>query len=136
MPTYDYQCTACGHGWEMVQPMSASPVKACPECGKKTAKRLIGAGAALLFKGSGFYQTDYRTESYKKGAEAEGKQSSGGEKASGDAAASSKSSTESGAAAKTASEPAKAATSEAKPAANVTEKPAASKAVKGKPKDK
>lgn len=77
MPTYDYQCTACGHAWEMVQPMTASPVKACPACAKKTAKRLIGAGAALLFKGSGFYQTDYRTESYKKGAEADSKPATG-----------------------------------------------------------
>ncbi len=75
MPTYDYKCKACDHRWELVQPMAASPVKACPHCGKRTAERLIGMGAAVLFKGSGFYQTDYRSESYKKAAEADSKSS-------------------------------------------------------------
>jgi putative FmdB family regulatory protein len=71
MPTYDYRCKACGHAWELFQSMSAKPEKACPSCGKKTAERLIGTGAAVMFKGSGFYQTDYRSESYKKAAAAD-----------------------------------------------------------------
>ncbi|MGQ0627955.1 MAG: FmdB family zinc ribbon protein [Phycisphaerales bacterium] len=73
MPTYDYTCTACGHAWELFQSMLAKPVKACPACKRKTAKRLIGTGAAVLFKGGGFYETDYRSESYKKAAEADKK---------------------------------------------------------------
>ncbi|HZW06230.1 MAG TPA: zinc ribbon domain-containing protein [Phycisphaerales bacterium] len=76
MPTYDYKCKACGHTWELFQSMSAKPEKACPACGKKAAERLIGTGAALLFKGSGFYETDYRSESYKKAAEADKKSGS------------------------------------------------------------
>ena len=75
MPTYDYKCNACKHRWELFQSMSASHVKACPSCGKKKAERLIGMGAALLFKGGGFYETDYRSESYKKSAEADKKSS-------------------------------------------------------------
>lgn len=76
MPTYDYKCKACGHTWELFQSMSAKHEKVCPECGRKTAERLIGTGAALLFKGSGFYETDYRSEGYKKSAEADKKSSS------------------------------------------------------------
>ena len=71
MPTYDYRCKACGHEFELFQSMSAKPERTCPRCGKKALERLIGTGAALLFKGSGFYQTDYRTESYRKAAEAD-----------------------------------------------------------------
>lgn len=70
MPTYDYQCPKCDHTWEMFQPITAKPVKKCPECGKQSARRVIGPGAGIIFKGSGFYQTDYRSESYKKGAAA------------------------------------------------------------------
>jgi putative FmdB family regulatory protein len=69
MPTYDYQCRSCHHAWEQFQSITAKPEKRCPECGKLSAKRVIGPGAAILFKGSGFYITDYRSESYKKGAE-------------------------------------------------------------------
>ncbi len=87
MPTYDYKCKACGHTWELFQSMSAKPVKACPSCGRKTAERLIGTGAALLFKGSGFYQTDYRSEGYKKSAEADKKSASGGDSGGGSAEA-------------------------------------------------
>ena len=60
MPTYDYECQACGHGWELFQSMKDSPVKSCPECKKRKAKRLMGLGAGLIFKGSGFYETDYK----------------------------------------------------------------------------
>lgn len=73
MPTYDYRCSACNHEFELFQSMSAKHKRKCPECAKNTLERLIGAGAALIFKGSGFYQTDYRSESYKKGAEKEKK---------------------------------------------------------------
>lgn len=73
MPTYDYLCQKCEHRWELFQSMKAKPEQTCPACGKKSAKRLIGTGAAVMFKGSGFYQTDYRTQSYKQGAEAEKK---------------------------------------------------------------
>ncbi len=71
MPTYDYRCRACGHAWEAFQRITAKPLRKCPECGKLKAERQIGPGAAVLFRGSGFYQTDYRSESYKKGAEAD-----------------------------------------------------------------
>jgi putative FmdB family regulatory protein len=71
MPTYDYECDACGHTWEIFQPITADPISKCPACGKKKARRLFGTGAALMFKGSGFYETDYRSESYKKSAKAE-----------------------------------------------------------------
>ncbi len=65
MPTYDYLCESCEHGFEMFQSITAKPAKKCPECGKPKLKRLIGTGAGIIFKGSGFYQTDYRSESYK-----------------------------------------------------------------------
>jgi len=71
MPTYDYKCKACGHAFELFQSMSDSSKRKCPACGKNTLERLIGTGAAVLFKGSGFYQTDYRSDSYKKAAEAD-----------------------------------------------------------------
>jgi putative FmdB family regulatory protein len=78
MPTYDYVCDGCGHAFELFQLMTDSVKKTCPECGKKKLRRLIGAGGAIVFKGSGFYKTDYRSDSYKKGAEAD-KKSSGGD---------------------------------------------------------
>ncbi len=66
MPTYDYLCASCNHTFEKFESMSANPSKKCPECGKIQLKRLIGAGAGVIFKGSGFYETDYRSDSYKK----------------------------------------------------------------------
>jgi len=71
MPTYDYQCDHCGHEFELFQSMSDPVKRKCPECGKLKLRRLFGTGAAIVFKGSGFYQTDYRSESYKKAAKAE-----------------------------------------------------------------
>ena len=65
MPTYDYECDACHHTFEEFQSMSDEHLKKCPKCGKKKLRRLLGAGAAIIFKGSGFYQTDYRSDSYK-----------------------------------------------------------------------
>ena len=75
MPTYDYECKKCSHTWEAFQPITAAPLKKCPECGKSAAKRVIGPGAGIIFKGSGFYLTDYRSDSYKKAAEADKKSS-------------------------------------------------------------
>ncbi len=69
MPTYDYECDACGHEMELFQRISEDPLKKCPECKKNKLRRLFGTGAAIVFKGSGFYETDYRSDSYKKGAE-------------------------------------------------------------------
>ena len=71
MPTYDYQCQVCNHTFEAFQAMSEDLLKKCPECGKKKLVRLIGTGGAVLFKGAGFYTTDYRSDSYKSAATAD-----------------------------------------------------------------
>jgi putative FmdB family regulatory protein len=71
MPTYDYVCDACQHEFEHFQSITADPLRTCPECKRRKLRRLIGPGAAIVFKGSGFYKTDYRSESYKKKAAAE-----------------------------------------------------------------
>ena len=76
MPTYDYICQGCKHAFEQFQSITARPLRKCPECGKSRLKRLIGTGAGVIFKGSGFYETDYRSDSYKKAAKAD-KESSG-----------------------------------------------------------
>ena len=73
MPTYEYVCESCGYEFEQFQSIKARPLRKCPRCGKVSLKRLIGVGAGIIFKGSGFYQTDYRSESYKKAAESEKK---------------------------------------------------------------
>jgi len=73
MPTYEYQCNACKKRFEQYQSIKDKALKKCPSCGKNALERLIGVGSAVIFKGSGFYQTDYRSESYKKAAEAESK---------------------------------------------------------------
>jgi len=71
MPTYEYACTACGHEFEEFQSITAKPTVKCPKCGKRTVKRLISAGAGFIFKGSGFYTTDYRSDSYKEAAKSD-----------------------------------------------------------------
>ena len=78
MPTYEYVCEKCGHRFDKFQPISAKPLTVCPEnlCGRKRwakgkVKRVIGAGAGVIFKGSGFYITDYRSEKYKEAARKE-----------------------------------------------------------------
>ncbi len=60
MPTYDYKCTICGHIFEEFQPMSAAPLVHCPQCGKDGLKRVFSTGAGMIFKGQGFYLTDYK----------------------------------------------------------------------------
>ncbi len=81
MPTYDYECDGCGHKFEHYQGINDALLKDCPDCGKPKLRRLLGMGGAVVFKGSGFYQTDYRSESYKKAAAAE-KPSSGSSESS------------------------------------------------------
>ena len=73
MPTYDYLCDNCGHKFEKFQSITARPLRKCPNCGKNQLKRLIGAGAGIIFKGSGFYETDYRSQSYKEAKKKEEK---------------------------------------------------------------
>ena len=87
MPTYEYVCSACGHEYELFQKMTDPPAKKCPEC-KGKVKKKIGAGAGLIFKGSGFYITDYRSEGYKKDAKADAARADGGAKSDGSAPAS------------------------------------------------
>lgn len=70
MPTYEYRCKKCGHTFELFQGMTDKPITKCPRC-NGNVERLIGSGGGLLFKGDGFYATDYRSESYKKAARAE-----------------------------------------------------------------
>lgn len=74
MPTYENRCKSCGFKWEVRQRITEPPVTHCPECGEKSAERLVSGGAAILFRGTGFYCTDYRSESYKKDAENDKKQ--------------------------------------------------------------
>ncbi len=76
MPTYDYECENCGHQFEQFQSITAKPTRKCSECGKMKLRRLIGAGAGIIFKGSGFYQTDYRSDSYKEAKKKDTKPSS------------------------------------------------------------
>jgi len=89
MPTYDYECDNCGHTFELFQNITEPVKKKCSECGRMKLRRLFGTGAAVVFKGSGFYQTDYRSESYKKAAAADKKSR---ESASSDSKSDSKSS--------------------------------------------
>lgn len=84
MPTYAYLCGSCGARVEFFQSISESPKRKCPECGRLKLARQIGAGAGILFKGRGFYQTDYRTDSYREGAKADAPASTGKEAGSAD----------------------------------------------------
>ena len=77
MPTYAYRCESCQHEFEEYQSITSEPIKVCPECKRPKVRRLIGTGSALLFKGSGFYQTDYRSSSYSEGAKSDSSASSG-----------------------------------------------------------
>ena len=77
MPTYDYVCRGCGHEFELFQSMKDAPKRKCPRCAKNALERLIGTGGAIIFKGGGFYETDYRSEAYQKAAKAEGSGAAG-----------------------------------------------------------
>jgi len=77
MPTYEYACPDCEHQFEAFQSITAKPIRKCPECGKRKVERLISGGAGLLFKGSGFYITDYRSDNYKSAAKKDSDSSSG-----------------------------------------------------------
>jgi putative FmdB family regulatory protein len=122
MPTYDYRCGKCEHTFEHFQSMKDAPLKVCPSCRAKALERLIGTGAAVLFKGSGFYQTDYRSESYTKAAKAEQSSAASG--------------TAPGAAPAAATAPAAtAAAPTAAPATNTPSAPAPPSAKPGKPVD-
>lgn len=77
MPTYDYVCDACEHAFELFQSITAPAEKKCPKCKKQKLRRLFGTGGAIMFKGSGFYKTDYRSESYTKAAKSDSAANSG-----------------------------------------------------------
>jgi putative FmdB family regulatory protein len=114
MPTYDYECQKCGHRFEEFQSMTAKLLTRCPQC-KGKLKRLIGAGAGFLFKGSGFYTTDYRSSSYQE--KKKGDSAPKGEAAKGDAAKDTSAKSEGSAKpAAPAAKPAPGAKSEGKPA--------------------
>jgi len=72
MPTYQYACEACGHQFEQFQSIKDRPLRKCPACSRLRLNRLIGTGGGIIFKGSGFYQTDYRSENYKNAAKSAG----------------------------------------------------------------
>jgi putative FmdB family regulatory protein len=76
MPTYDYKCEKCGHAMEAFQSIMDNPLKKCPKCGKNGLKRQMGSGGALIFKGSGFYCTDYRKSGSGGGTSSNGTSSS------------------------------------------------------------
>lgn len=96
MPTYDYICDGCGHEFEAFESIKADPQKHCPKCDTDQLRRKIGGGGAILFKGSGFYITDYRSDSYTKAAKSDSgsssSSSSSGSSASGGSSSSSSSS--------------------------------------------
>lgn len=83
MPTYDYLCDNCGHEFELFQSITEAVRRKCPECKKPKLRRLFGTGAAVVFKGSGFYQTDYRSEAYKSAAAKDKPESKRSEKSEG-----------------------------------------------------
>ncbi len=86
MPTYDYQCQACQHRFEVFQGITEGALRRCPKCKRLKLKRLIGTGAGFIFKGSGFYITDYRSSSYKDAAKKEGTSGSNGSESPSDGA--------------------------------------------------
>jgi putative FmdB family regulatory protein len=133
MPTYEYKCDACGHAFEKFQSIKAAPIRKCPNCGKMKVKKLISKGAGLIFKGSGFYITDYRSEGYKDQAKAEG----GGGDTKGETKTDSKEAAKSDAKPAAEAAPAKSESkSETKPAAKAEAKAPAQAAPSSKPDKK
>jgi putative FmdB family regulatory protein len=100
MPTYDYECTACEHKFEKFQSITAKSIRKCPACKKLKVKRLIGMGAGIIFKGSGFYQTDYRSSSYQEAAKKDTDKPSGEKTGKDDSKVAAKSTSEPAATAK------------------------------------
>lgn len=94
MPTYEYRCACCGHELELFQQMSESPIRKCPECKRLKLKRLMGAGSGIIFKGSGFYETDYKRKSSRSGSAGQngkaGSNGTGSKSSSGDSSSTSK----------------------------------------------
>jgi putative FmdB family regulatory protein len=128
MPTYEYKCEACGNEFEKFQSITAPAIRKCPVCGKNRVKRLIGTGAGLIFKGGGFYETDYRSEAYKTAAKADSGAASGAKDSSASTAPAtgkSESATKPAAESKTAAKPA--APAKEAPAKSVPDKPAPAK---------
>ena len=123
MPTYEYKCDACGHAFEKFQQITAAPVKKCPECGKSKVRRLISAGGGMIFKGSGFYITDYRSEGYSNAAKADSAAKEGG----GESGAKDVAVKDSGSTAEGKAETKTEAKAEAKPEAKVESKPVENK---------
>lgn len=92
MPTYEYICESCEHEFEQFQSITSEPIKSCPACRKKTVRRKIGTGAGILFKGGGFYETDYRSKSYTEAAKKDAEASKSSDTNKSDSGSSSKSS--------------------------------------------
>ena len=82
MPTYEYQCSTCDHAFEVLQLMLDKKLKKCPECDKNTLHRLIGAGSGIIFKGTGFYETDFKTKKEPKKENTSAENSDSGKKTS------------------------------------------------------
>ncbi|HBO97986.1 MAG TPA: FmdB family transcriptional regulator [Candidatus Omnitrophica bacterium] len=82
MPTYQYECGACGHGFEALQSMADKKLKKCPKCGKPKLHRLIGTGSGIIFRGTGFYETDYKRKSDPKAAKADSRPSASAKESS------------------------------------------------------
>jgi len=91
VPTYEYECEACGHTMEAFQSITDKPLRKCPECKKLKLRRLISAGAGIIFRGSGFYETDYRSDSYKSEAKKDKTDSSSSSSSKSDSKSESKS---------------------------------------------
>ncbi len=121
MPTYEYICRACEHEFEEFQSIKADPIKVCPKCRKKKVERKISTGGAVIFKGGGFYETDYRSEGYKSAADADKKAAEGKPESKSEAKPDSKSEAKSDS--KSQSKPA--GKSESKPEAKSESKPEA-----------
>src|SRR5688500_6652623 len=133
MPTYEYKCDACGVEFERFQSIMAAPIKRCPECGKAKVRRLISTGGGMIFKGSGFYITDYRDKAYTDKAKSESANSDTGDK--GDKKSSDDSKSESKPDSKSESKSDSKATTDPKPAAKSESPPKSdSKPAKGEPK--